>query len=627
MAVAPIERFPADLKVTLEDFLSSGWKEALASINQQYYFSMWSALSNAAQKAMTAGKTANGKVLWLLADACSLELKPDSINEPFRARVNNPTGRSAIPEDFDSNVIDLFAEALGHVDDLMLKARLADVVWLMQKPRDVQYAHVAIDTYRNMPFDTESWTRDIAICHRRGVRLAIALGRGGGERLIEMEAAIVAAIETAKTDDGYLAFWLAELLRDTRLGRSDCLKIAEKIESLGTAFDKANDLHRSRDYFDCAAQWYEAVKNEIKAAEMFRNGAESWVKEAQARSSGATPSFMASAHFLQCAIHAYRRIPAKRRVDLKVNERLEELHKMMTEASQRSVGEMGVIQLPPMDITEMVERSYKILAGKELHEALMIFADIRGPLIYKNIRNSVRDLMKQHVLSSLFAATTMSRDGRVIARRPPASFGDLEDDDPALWAEVVKHYAMETDLIVRGMIWPAQETILFEHRIRLSDIINIARQSPLVPPGRDVFIAKGVYAGFEHDFTSAIHLLTPQVEHAVRWQLKLREIKTTVIDSFGIETEVGLSALLDKPEVKQIFGEDITFELAALFTDPFGPNLRNEVAHGLMEQGGGDSTYAVYAWWWFFSLVFKTFINQVRKSAGTDWEPVDRDEK
>ena len=69
----------------------------------------------------------------------------------------------------------------------------------------------------------------------------------------------------------------------------------------------------------------------------------------------------------------------------------------------------------------------------------------------------------------------------------------------------------------------------------------------------------------------------------MRWHLKAAGIKTTNLDSDGIENENGLSTLMDLPEVTQIFGEDISFELKALFCDPFGPNLRNELAHGLLD--------------------------------------------
>ena len=45
---------------------------------------MWQALSTAARGAIEQGRNEHGKVLWLLADACSMMLSPSSPNEPFK---------------------------------------------------------------------------------------------------------------------------------------------------------------------------------------------------------------------------------------------------------------------------------------------------------------------------------------------------------------------------------------------------------------------------------------------------------------------------------------------------------------------------------------------------------------
>jgi len=98
-------------------------------------------------------------------------------------------------------------------------------------------------------------------------------------------------------------------------------------------------------------------------------------------------------------------------------------------------------------------------------------------------------------------------------------------------------------------------------------------------------------------FVSALHLLVPQIEDMVRWHLKVRGVKTTTLDSKGIETENALGTLMESYETNQVFGEDMAFEFKALLCDPFGHNLRNELAHGLLDYEACESAYAVYAWW------------------------------
>ncbi len=110
-------------------------------------------------------------------------------------------------------------------------------------------------------------------------------------------------------------------------------------------------------------------------------------------------------------------------------------------------------------------------------------------------------------------------------------------------------------------------------------------------------------------------MLVPQVENMVRTHLKAGGIKTTNLDSEGIENETGLSSLIDKPETERIFGPNVAFELPALFCGPLGPNLRNEIAHGLLDDNHIGSIFSVYAWWFTLKLVLNTFWNSLRVSA------------
>ena len=610
----PDERYPHDLKISLDDFRRSDWREILDGIKREGYSGMWQAFSSAARRAIEEDRKAEGKVLWLLADACSMMLHPSSLNDPFRPIFVMEGKRSALPEDFEQDIFEFFAQIVDEIDDPRLKARLSDLVWLVKRPRDPKFALIAIDSYRKIPLDTETWVRDGRECWGRAVRLGIMLGKGAGDRLREMEENLFAALKGARPEDGFLALWLADLMMETGLGRSKQIEIANKLEELAIRFDDVGELHRAREYCDAAAKWYGKLGDDHKVAEMTVCLAEAWVKEATARMSSDNPSHMVGAMFLENAIHAYRRIPRKIRADFRADERIQELYRQKRETGEKSLDEMGVITSPSIDITELVENAKKAVSGKQLPDALAAFADIYHGVRVDKLRSFAIELLRKHPLQALFPATVVSRDGRVIAKRPGMSVvggeGDPENET-TIWAEMIRHYGLEIGLVVQGTIWPALETLILEHRLTERDLVAVSARSPVVPHGREGIVGKGLLAGFEKDFVTATHLLVPQVEHVVRWHLKARNVKTTVLDANGIENEVGLSSLLDLSEVEEIFGKDLTFELKALFADPFGPNLRNEVAHGLLEYDAAQSVYAIYAWWFFFRLVFKTFLNRV----------------
>lgn len=67
-----------------------------------------------------------------------------------------------------------------------------------------------------------------------------------------------------------------------------------------------------------------------------------------------------------------------------------------------------------------------------------------------------------------------------------------------------------------------------------------------------------------------------------------------------------------------VFGKDLAFELKSLLCDPFGPNLRNEVAHGLVDENTCHSPYAIYAWWLALRLTINTWWNAAHKNQARE---------
>jgi hypothetical protein len=73
---------------------------------------------------------------------------------------------------------------------------------------------------------------------------------------------------------------------------------------------------------------------------------------------------------------------------------------------------------------------------------------------------------------------------------------------------------------------------------------------------------------------------------------------------------------MDLPKTVDIFGEDLAFELKSLFSDVVGPNLRNEVAHGLLDDEACEGVNAIYAWWFGFRIVFMAFWGAMKFEDG-----------
>ena len=608
------ERYPADTTIDKSDFDKEHCQRILDDSTGDGYNSIYDVFSKAARKSLDDCNPKQAKIYWLLSDACSMMLSSDNRNEPFKPFAVFHDRRSAIVDDFSAEDIIFFSEIIAEVTDIRLKARLADLAWLKASKKDLNNALVAIDAYRQIPLDTETWVRDGRECWYRALSLAAMLRTGAGNRIQEMECHIQQAFDSSKESDGYLALWLADLMANFGLGKSNAGDIAGKLESLARTFEGDGDFHRARDYFENSSKWYESVEDKTKSIEMTICHAEAFVKEAVARAATEQPCNMVAASFYEKAIQILRTIPKADRPALNVDERIAELHKTLNEASQLSLNEMGVISSDGIDITQMVEAAKSTVSKKTPIDALMAFANFSQGMRISEMQDSAIKQLKQHPLSSLFGGTYMSRDGRVIAKTNGINFDDTPDGNhPNVQATVMRNHGIHITLIVQGNILPALEILHLEHRIREVDFLSIVKQSPIVPPGREVLFAKGLYSGYDHDYVTALHLLSPQIENLVRYHLKNAGAKTSTLDSCGIENENGLSTLVALPEMKAVFGDDLTFEIKALFCDPLGANFRNELAHGLIDHNACNSLHGVYAWWLTLRLVFNTFWNAVRQ--------------
>lgn len=599
-------RYPENTPISKEVFDTSGWRAALDNVRNDEYFAMWQALSSAAQEAVEAGNPSKGRVLWILADACSMILRPASINEPF-APYMVIDGR-LLSEAFNTEEIELLSSIYKEIDNAKLCARISDLVWLLKRPKTLHAATSAIDAYRQVPIGIDSWIRDGRECWDRAIQLCLMLRAGAGDRLQQIEQTLQAALLGMTTSDENLPFLIADLLRRHRLPREmEAMKqICIHLENLANAHNEAGEILRARSHYERAEEWYRQAGNREKSAKMAAFSAEMWVKEAVAKqSSDSSPSHMIATRFYENAIQKYRTIPRVYRETHHIDDRIDELRGWLSEAGKRSLEEMRIISSEPIDISESIQYARQFVKDKTPLDALLALSNIYQGAQFQKIRDYSKELMAQYPLQTLFAATHMSSDGRVIAKSSRGDSG--RGDEEALWSETVKHYVMELEIVVQGSIWPALETIRLEHRIQEGDFVSLAQQSPLVPLGREKLVGKALFAGFDNDFVTALHLLVPQVEHLVRFHLKEAGVKTTNLDKNGIENENGLSTLMEHEQVHVIFGEDLTFEIRALFCDSFGPNLRNELAHGLIDYEEAQSTHSVYAWWLLLRIVFNTF--------------------
>jgi hypothetical protein len=95
----------------------------------------------------------------------------------------------------------------------------------------------------------------------------------------------------------------------------------------------------------------------------------------------------------------------------------------------------------------------------------------------------------------------------------------------------------------------------------------------------------------------AAHLLAPQIENSIRYILEQNGVDVSNLDSDLTQPVKTLGPLLSMAETKNIFGDDLLFELRGLLIEKTGYSFRHQVAHGFASEGACYGPEALNVWW------------------------------
>ena len=538
-----------------------------------------------------------------------MDFSVGNANTPFLPHLSIGTGSSATLDDFTPADLLILRELLPYVKNSLLEARLSDLCWLRMTPRSNQLAKQAIKAYTAFDLTPEFWLADGSNCFERAIILCGQNKRSSVAELSAIVQSMITCFESTLANNHCISADIANTLLKAAPDEIKALKIAEALLNKGLELVPEKLHQDARSLFELALKFFERAKNTDRRDEVIILIAEQheFEGEAELNDERAVP-FFANQRF-EDAIQTYRKLSKQSRLKYGVEFKIDDLRSKLINTGLLAVLGMQTVVPKPINIADLVAHARDCVRGKDKLKALAAIADIFGGVSYSTTKLHTAKRASEFPLSGLFRPIKHNALGQVIARGPARGLDNssYDQDDKSINFEMIRSFVFEIDLVAQGQIYPAVEVLKSEHRISLPDILRIVSASPIVPADRHVLISKALFYGFENDFDLAIHILAPQIENIVRQQLKRVDVLTTTFDVAGIEQEIGLSSLMDKEKVDDIFGIDVAFEIRALFCNAWGPNLRNQIAHGLLSDDEAQSTVAIYAWWWSFRLFFKQY--------------------
>ncbi len=329
-------------------------------------------------------------------------------------------------------------------------------------------------------------------------------------------------------------------------------------------------------YWELVADWAQRQGKLDVAREANLRAAETFVAIAQEFLTGVIPDHLSASIHLQKALQSFRQLGETTRAN--------QIHHNLLEQQALASGQMQSSS-HEMDVSELTRKMVEAVKGKNLFEAILVLiGSVPGPNV-----DHLRQQVVQRSADQLFMDLIGTRErvdsrGRVVGRRPNRNSNDRREVEAAIAADMFDASLLYHHVIVGALIEPARRQIALEHRVREADLLALLRYNPFVPANREILFAKGLRAGFLGEFIESTHLLTPQIENSIRELLSQRGVITSSLTSEGVQEEFNLVKLLGLTEAQTMLGEDLTFDLRSLLIECFGSNLRNRLAHGLLDQ-------------------------------------------
>ncbi|MBI0066625.1 DUF4209 domain-containing protein [Commensalibacter sp. M0134] len=521
----------------------------------------------------------------MLAEISLMYLDANNKDKPFRAFYTNIILRQRIkePSDLTKEELEFLSLILNDIPEPSLKARMADILWLVQEPKNYKYVQIAIDSYTYYTLDNKIVSflfQDLNTYYERAIYLCQQIN--DNNRLDKILSNLTDVFKNE--NDSGLILILAELIDKTK--NKDVLQkiVMPKLYQEAIQLKNENNFHLSikiLEFLNSKYKQFHDRENEIKS--LF-NIAEYHEYDGDFRYKNNN----CSAYYIyEKALQTYNKIPKKNRNDYGVDNKIHNLHAKLKESNQIVLANMCTINIGPFDITNSVQGFVQHILNKtDPIETLKCFTGLS--IDYQDLVQNAVKVSDQFFFSNLFTKDYRSDDGHIIAKISP--------DDPKnkLNKKIQENYRLiiytNISLINEGL-----NQLHKEDKFSKEIFENICHKSPIVPKNREKIMANALWSGFQKDFIAAIYLLCPQVENIIRDQLKKIKVRTNNLDKNNIETYNSLNTLLKSPEIEKILDVNLLFEFKSLFIDPIGFNLRNNTAHGLLDDNEASSSASIYA--------------------------------
>lgn len=290
-------------------------------------------------------------------------------------------------------------------------------------------------------------------------------------------------------------------------------------------------------------------------------------------------------NFFQKAIILYRNNGA--------SVQAEKTHKRLVEIQKEIPKIMDPISIE-LDIKDVIDNIKINMEGLTFEESVIRLSQLIVFDSQESIKNKVIEEIKESPLLHLFGKNLMNEYGQTILWLPPIDLQNVEEDPKILELYMYQNTLKQQQLI--GDIWIKNILLFMKERfvVENSMIDFLVKNNPIIPEGRESIFKTAICMFLRGEFYEALHILAPQTENLFRNIAKDVGGLTVTLEEDGSSMEKVLSSIFNLPEILDSYNNDILFIFKGLLNEQAGANIRNKIAHGIIEEAACSSGVCLY---------------------------------
>lgn len=389
---------------------------------------------------------------------------------------------------------------------------------------------------------------------------------------------------------GYLILNLLESLFNCNVEQPQVITALESVIAL---LEKKCEYNRAADFAEKLYEFYRKAKLKEKGAALRIRIAELYEKETEKYDCSDPRNVHQALRFIQAAMNAWSKVEDKQ----EAKKRRNLLAKKANPLKALRFKSLKPTSFGPYDITESVNHIRSIIDTSSFEQMLLHLAYLHK----LKTQDEYIDKLRSSNYAYLYFASRRILDehGRLICVLPSLQGASPEDEIALAEYEAGEDHSSSANAFTSRYLYLAQTKYTFtEESIRF-----LVEGNAFVPNDRKDIFLKGLVAGFNLDLPTAMHLLMPQVENAIRCLAELCGAVVYKTDSKGVEECLSLDSILNLEEVNDCLDPELIFNMRVFYTSHYGIGMRDIISHGLRSDKALQKADCLATWWFTLRLV------------------------